>query len=452
MAAGGRPDGDRRQPHTVTPVRRLALTISGAGLLALTALALVIQWWDSLAWFLVVAGAQGIVHGLAVWSVWRCPSSRRIIIAIAAVAALMRLPVICMPPYLSSDVFRYVWDGRVAAAGIDPYRYVPADPRLTALRDLDIFPHINRANSAVTIYPPVAEAIFFAVTRVSETVSAMKAAMTAFEIVTFILLVQLLAAEGLPTGRVLVYAWHPLPLWEFAGSGHIDAALIALTVAALAAARCRRPFDTGLLLAAASLSKFYPAVLLPALYRRRDWAMPLAFAGGAVFVYLPLIALGWQVIGFLPGYAGEEGFDATGDGFYLLGLIRQVPLLGGFGAWIYLIAATVILAGLAAAAFHVRDTVSAPARAAALAVAFVVLVSPHYAWYFAWLIVFACFVSPAALLWLTNACLLLYLIPVGSHIVRDSYRLAIESMIYWPFAVLGLADLWYRQRRAIRSR
>ena len=107
-------------------------------------------------------------------------------------------------PYLSTDVYRYVWDGRVIAAGIDPYRYVPADPHLEALRDPDIFPEINRANSAVTIYPPIAEALFFAVTRVSETASAMKAAMAGFEIVTFVLLVHLLAVEGLPSGRVLV--------------------------------------------------------------------------------------------------------------------------------------------------------------------------------------------------------------------------------------------------------
>ena len=117
-----------------------------------------------------------------------------------------------------------------------------------------------------------------------------------------------------------------------------------------------------------------------------------------------------------------------------------------------MVAAAAILVALAAAVFLVRDTASGPARAAALAVAFVVLLSPHYAWYFAWLIVFACFVSPAALLWLTNACLLLYLIPVDSHIVRDPYRFAIESMIYWPFAVLGLANLWYRRRSAIGSR
>src|SRR5204862_2408317 len=74
-----------------------------------------------------------------------------------------------------------------------------------------------------------------------------------------------------------------------------------------------------------------------------------------------------------------------------------------------------------------------------------------YPWYFAWLIVFACFIRSVALLWLTTACLLLYLVPVGLHIVRDDYRLAVESMIYGPFAALAAIGLWYYRRRATRS-
>ena len=118
-----------------------------------------------------------------------------------------------------------------------------------------------------------------------------------------------------------------------------------------------------------------------------------------------------------------------------------------------MIGAGAILAVLAAATFLTRDDTSSPLRAAAmLATGFVVLASPHYAWYFAWLIVFACFVRPGALLWLTNSCLLLYLVPVGSHIVRDPHRMAVESIIYGPFAALALAHLWYHRRRATRSR
>ncbi len=436
--------------------RLFAFAASGAALFVLTLLALLFQRRDNFDGFLAVALLQGAVYLIAAWSVWNGGSSRRVVLGIAAVAVLMRLPILCAPPYLSTDIYRYVWDGRVIAAGINPYRYVPADPQLEKLRDPDIFPKINRAGTAATIYPPVAEVIFLMVTRVSESVTAIKAAMVGFEIITFALLVRLLVAEGLPTGRVVVYAWHPLPLWEFAGSGHIDAALIALVVAALWAARRGRGGLTGLLLAGATLTKLYPAVLLPALYRRWGWAMPATFAAASVVGYLPFIGVGWRVFGFLPGYAGEEGFDAGGTGFYLLGLLRQLPPLAELSGRAYTVGAIAILLALGAAIALTRDTPRSPfAAATVLATAFVVLVSPHYPWYFAWLIVFACFFRSLALLWLTTMCLLLYLVPVESHIVRDAHRLAVESIIYGPFAALAVMDLWYHRRHqhrgAIRS-
>ena len=324
--------------------------------------------------------------------------------------------------------------------------------QLQSLRDPDIFPNINRADSAVTIYPPFAELIFLAVTRVSESVTAMKAAMVGFEIVAFALLVSLLVAEGLPAGRVAVYAWHPLALWEFAGSGHIDAALVALVVAGLWAARRGRNVLTGLFLAGATLTKLYPAVLLPAFFRRWRWATPLVFGAAIIVCYLPFIGVGWRVFGFLPGYAGEEGFDAGGAGFYLLSLLRHLPPLAALTGDAYLTAAAAILLALAVTIVLTRnDPRSSFPAAAVLATAFTILVSPHYPWYFAWLIVFACFIRAIALLWLTTVCLLLYLVPVGFHIVRDDYRLAVESIIYGPFAVLAAIDLWYHHRRATRS-
>ena len=431
--------------------RLVTLSLSGLALLALTGPALVFQSQNDFTRFLAAALLQGAVYLIAVWSVWRLGSPRHVVLGIAAIAVLMRIPVVLSPPYLSTDVYRYVWDGRVIAAGINPYRYVPADPHLEALRDTEIFPNINRADSAVTIYPPFAEVIFLTVTRVSESLTAIKAAMVGFELITFVLLVSLLAAESLPTGRVAVYAWHPLVLWEFAGSGHIDAALIALVMAALWAARRGRNGLTGLFLAGATLTKLYPAVLLPAFFRRWRWAMPLIFVAGIIVGYLPFIGAGLRVFGFLPGYAGEEGFDAGGAGFYLLSLLRYLPPLTGLSGQAYVIGAAALLVALAAAIVLTRDNTGSPVAGAILATTFTILVSPHYPWYFAWLIVFACFIRSVALLWLTTACLLLYLVPVGLHIVRDDYRLAVESMIYGPFAALAAIDLWYYRRRATRS-
>src|SRR5207247_6216263 len=177
-------------------------------------------------------------------------------------------------------------------------------------------------------------------------------------------------------------------------------------------------------------------VLAPALYRRWGWAMPAVFAAAIAIAYLPFLGAGWRVFGYLLGYAGEEGFDAGGAGFYLLALLRHLPLFAELSGAEYAMGAVAVLVALGAMIAFTRDTDQTPFVAAGLlATAFTVIVSPHYPWYFAWLIVFVCFVRSFALLWLTNACLLLYLVPVAAQIVRDDYRFAVESLTYGPLAV-----------------
>ena len=341
---------------------------------------------------------------------------------------------------------------RVEGAGINPYRYVPVDPHLDRLRDSRIFPHINRSTYAPTIYPPVAEGIFFVGTRISQSLVAMKVAMVVFEAITIAALLRLLKAAGLPSGHILVYAWHPLPIWEFAGSGHIDAALIALVVLALWARRQGRAWFAGLALAGATLVKFYPAVLLPALFGRREWRVPVAFVATLILGYLPFIGAGWGVLGFLPGYVKEEGFTANGAGFFLWRLLQTLPPFSALPALMYLSIASMILAALAVAvAFTDTPRTDGFAGAALLAGAFTFLLSPHYPWYFAWLIIFGCFAPYVSLLWLTNAAFLLYLVQVGSPLMREGYRLLVESVIYGPFAVLAVFDVWRLRRRAAQS-
>src|SRR5207245_218735 len=170
-----------------------------------------------------------------------------------------------------------LWDGRVQSAGINPYRYVPADPALASLRDEDIYPNINRAEYAPTIYPPVAQMIFLLVTRIQETATAIKLAMLGFEAVAIGAILAVLRADGLPPERVLIYAWHPLPIWEFSGAGHVDAAAIAFLCLALLAATRERPVTAGAALALATLVKPFALVIAPELWKKWDWRMPAAF-------------------------------------------------------------------------------------------------------------------------------------------------------------------------------
>ena len=239
----------------------------------------------------------------------------RALASILVVGLAMRLLLLPGTP-ISTDIFRYIWDGRVQAAGINPYLYLPSDAALTGLRDSAVYPYINRADYAPTIYPPASQMIFYLVTRISEAPVAMKAAMVALECVAVWTILQLLAARGLPRSRVLLYAWHPLPLWEFARSGHIDIAAIALLLLAFLAMERRSPILAGMALCAGVLVKYFPVVTGPALYKRWDWRFPTAFIATAAVLYLPYVGAGTKVFGFLGRYITEEGIDKGSGVFF----------------------------------------------------------------------------------------------------------------------------------------
>lgn len=418
--------------------RPWALTASGAMLLVLTGLGLWRQHRYDTDGFTLLTLVQGAFYLAAVALTWRGGLSRRALVAVFFVAALMRVAVLLAPPYLSDDINRYVWDGRVERAGINPYRYIPADPHLGRLRDETIYPNINRSDYAPTIYPPVAEYIFFLGSRLRESLTAMKATLVAFELVGVWLLFRLLEEWRLPRERILIYLWHPLTLWEISGSGHIDAAIVTFVALALWARRRETAWLTGSALAAAALVKFFPAVLFPALYRRWDWKMPAAAAATVVLAYVPFMGAGSAVLGFLPGYLQEEGLQ-SGAGIFLWNLLNTVAPLEHLGSQVYPALAAAVLLG-----FAVHSLLAAEDRylasALTLALTATVLMSPHYPWYFLWIVPLLCFTPRPSALYLTLACPLLYFVPGGAAL--EGARMPYEWAIYAPFAALIAYELW----------
>jgi alpha-1,6-mannosyltransferase len=382
------------------------------------------------------------IYGVAAWLVLARPTAplltgRAALACILLAGLAMRLIVLPSPP-ASSDIYRYIWDGRVQAAGINPYNYLPADPALESLRDQVIYPLINRANYAPTIYPPVAQLVFFAATRVSESTTFMKAVMIGFEGLAVWAILQLLAARGLPATRVLLYAWHPLPLWEFAGSGHVDAIAIAFLLLAFVAVDRRSPILGGMALAAGVLVKYFPAVAGPAIYKRWDWRLPAAFAVSLALLYLPYLGAGANVLGFLGGYVAEEGFE-QGPGIFLWQLAGSVMQLPEHAFAFYFPLAAVVMAALGLAAFALRrEPKSDLAAAMMLAVTFTILFSPHYPWYFAWLIPFVCIHPLAAVIYLT--CAASYL-----HIATWPPSLGDGLLLYGGSALMLMGELAIRR-------
>ncbi len=377
----------------------------GVAMLTIEAAALAAQASDALHLNVGLILAQSAVHLVAVLLVLRgAPASLGMVLAMAV---LFRLVPLFAAPFHSTDVYRYVWDGQVQGAGINPYLHVPNDPALSALRDGPVWPRINRADYAPTIYPPLAQAVFLAVTRVSATVTAMKLALVLFEGVTAWAVVRLLDADGLPRARLLVYAWSPLAIWEVAGAGHIDAAMAAFAALAVLASRRGRDGLAGAALGAAVLVKFLPLAIAPALWRRRDRRLPVCLAVALVAGYLPFLGAGWKVLGFLPGYAGEEGLR-DGRGFWLARSIGGIT--GVTPSPIAFVLGTGCLMGLLALFVTARRNQAAHAPESSLLLAGVgmVALSPSYPWYFVWLLPLLCVAPKPSLLWLTSAGALLY--------------------------------------------
>jgi alpha-1,6-mannosyltransferase len=340
-----------------------------------------------------VSGWSAILYLAAALLILTQPVDRFTFPIVLVIGVACRLAVLFAQPFLSSDIYRYVWDGVVQHAHISPYRYVPGDPALAFLREANqsIFDHINRRDYAHTIYPPGAQALFYLITWISPTVTFMKAVMVLFEGVTMWALIKLLHHLGIRREQTFLYAWCPLLIWEIAGSGHLDSAAMAFITLALLA-RYRKQFIlTGMFLAIAVLLKFYPLVLFPALYRRGDIKMPATVAVVIACAYAAYSGVGTLVFGFLGGYVKEEGV-ANGARYFLLGLAQRVPGLHDLTAAAYFIFCVAVFAAILWRCWQVASQQGSGAGflrpAFALAAALMFLFSPHYAWYIIWLVPF----------------------------------------------------------------
>ncbi|TAL22933.1 MAG: DUF2029 domain-containing protein [Frankiales bacterium] len=289
----------------------------------------ILLWW--VAWAVAIALLR------------RVPA-RRVLLLVVLGAIALRLAAITAVVPLSDDLYRYAWDGRVQASGTDPYRYPPTAPELAELRDDWLFPDdaecerrdkepgctiINRP-SVRTIYPPVAQAWFVTGHALGasqlEDLGWQLFALLA-DIATMLLLWRLLLRFERDPRWVAVYAWSPVAVLEAVQNGHVDGLATLFVLAAVGLAG-RRPGWSGAALGAATMVKLYPALLLPVLLGRRPVRVLTAFLAVCVVSYVPhVLAVGWDVLGYLPGYLQEEDYD-SGDRFLLL---RPLGLSGSPG-------------------------------------------------------------------------------------------------------------------------
>lgn len=312
---------DRSAPPAFAAALELA-ALGTALTLTVAWLARLPSWYRELGTFQALFAIAFVFYAVTVARLRRYAELPRAGLAVFAVAFACRALLVPLEPSLSGDLYRFVWEGRVWLAGGNPYTQAPLDPALVVLRDTRIFPFVNHPELA-TLYPPLAEAGFALVAAIAPTVVAFKSWIALHDLALVAVLVAWSRRERGSGVWALIYAWNPLTLVEYAGSGHNDpTALLGLALALMLAER--RPMVSAVALAWGALTKLVPLLALPYLMRRWPWRARLL----AVALLLP--GLAW--------FAWETQHPQSGLRHYWSTWRNNAPLfalaeraLGGFG-------------------------------------------------------------------------------------------------------------------------
>jgi hypothetical protein len=362
---------------------------------------------------------------------------------VLGVAAVARFVLLCPAAPLSDDLYRYIWDGRVANAGYNPFLQPPDAESLSALRDDEIWPRINHPD-VPTIYPPVAQLVFRALAAAPTDARGPRILAALADLLTSVCLARLLRRRGRAAGLVVAHAWCPLAISETARGGHIDAVGAALMVGGLllfhGAGSVRRAFASGLAFGLSALVKPVAVVLGPALLcATRSNRAPL-FAGAvlSLLLWTPYLDAGQRVAAGFFAYAEHWEFN---DALYSLLVAAGATPRGARIALSAVLSVFVVVA-----ARRVRD----PVGAAGLMMFALFVFSPTvHPWYGIWLAAVLPVLPRWAVPGIAAFCALLP-VSYATAWVHATTGLWIEPV--WPRALLWVVALSLLLIGALRRR
>lgn len=371
-------------------------------------------------WYPVEVFFLFLLYCLTLRVVWRNPApSRAALCSVFTFAVLFRLPLLATEPRMSTDLYRYLWDGRVQMAGINPYLYPPEDAALRPLRDEAVYRWINRKEFP-TVYPAAAQLIFWGAAQLGLTTPArFKSLLLLADLGSLLLLLRLLDPYHVNRLWVVLYAWNPLIVYESAHAGHVEAVVVFLVSAALLA-RVRQRETLGFIsLALATAVKFYPVLLVAVFAGRRIVRCVLIFATVGVCTYLPYLSAGGKLVGFLPRYFSDPD-EITNLGLPSLLFFWLPPSQAG---WVlrFLVVTVAVWIFMRPSRDRAREHGLATTEIPVPSVLqdlypIYLLVSVHtlllypalYPWYLSWLIPLLCFFPSPGWLYLSCASALVY--------------------------------------------
>jgi len=374
-------------------------------------------------------------------------------------AIFYRVTLWFAPTVLSNEVHRYLWDGRVQAFGANPYVMAPKDavnsPKLGGLAAELLSrvgsPHIPAADQ------PLSELIFRAAAAIwPRDPGLLKAFFLGMDLAVVWVLIRLLRLRELGENAVIIYAWCPLPILEFAANGHVLPVAMFLALVGIYLATPQPPtrrwagsFEqvlAALSAGGAVVTHLLALPLLPLIVRRIKMRFRLLIALVVAVFYLPFIGAGGHLFDGVRHYIGAWRFNdsvfaalaALCGSAWTPAWAGNIPLEFALPKLIALIAWLIVLLAMFVA--RVNNLRSLYILSGAL-----LLLSPAvYPWHVAWLIPFLCFYPNPG--WMLFSATVLLSYAAGSPQLRG---LDVPYLKWIEYAPVLLALIWGHAARYV---
>jgi len=461
--------------------------------------------------YLFIYFALFVFYALACLYVFKSIETQKTFLTLVAFGLLFRCAILPSQQIQEDDVYRYLWDGKVFAHGINPFKFSPQEineykflkiqepiyfnslyeeheqNELSILNDLkwesdrtlQFMERINHPD-VPTIYPPLAQYVFRLSQQINQdSLITLRILFLAFDLMGMVFIVLTLKALNMNKNFSLVYFWSPLVIKETFNSTHLDIIGISCLCMSIYFLVRRHMMGSFFFLALSVLGKLYSGILLP-FYLQRCWFLVRENGSRSVIVpflylifffiiiitcYLPFIDIGEKVFDGLKTYGmywqSNDSLFAILlyfiGGFMELAAGLGIPTVGSSMLLTKISMASVVLGAVIYMLVIQAPNTNSPekwVRNIFIVMALVFLISPvQNPWYLCWTVPFLCLFHSRSLILLTGLVGLYYLDFYFDYHEITHYSAWIAWFEYTPFYVyLALELTMFRNTCRIKKR
>ena len=449
--------------------------------------------------YLAVYFSLFVLYALACTHVFNSAWNQKTFWTLIVFGLLFRAAILPSQQIQEDDVYRYLWDGKVFAHGINPFKYAPDEineyrslkiqnpvyfhsryndhdqSELAVLSDLKwenatALKFMERINhpDVPTIYPPLAQIVFRLSQHIkTDSLLTLRILFLVFDLMAMLFIVLTLRSLHLNQNFSLVYFWSPLILKETFNSTHLD--IIGISCLCVSVYFLVRGRMTGsvFFLALSVLGKLYSGILLP-FYLQRSWLLARQNGNRGVSVpalhlflfcvvvgvcYLPFIGIGEKAFAGLKTYSM---YWQSNDSLFALllyflkdilelGVDTAIPVFGNsmiLGKNIMAIVVLVSVGFLLIKKIPGADSPQGWVRNLFIVMTLVFLISPvQNPWYLCWTVPFLCLFHYRSLILLTGLVGLYYLDFYFDYQDLSQYSVWIAWFEHTPFYLYLIWEL-----------